>query len=146
MNASIVVEDVEADQVRQVLDDHGFSVEDHPTVPDSGGVIARWEAGQNGAGEVFLVPTRDMAQVGHQLRCSGLQNDKRATMQIPQLRDPALSDVRTPFDRIQFETSRQLVLQYGLAPLPGEGSIEGRDDEMTDALKAMGYVDDDETE
>ncbi len=144
MNAKVSVTEVDAATLTQSLTDLGFTSEDHPTVSDSSGFIATYAAPKTGAAEVFMVPKRPKADVGHALRCSGLQNDKRATMQIPAHRNPGLSPLRIPMDRIQFEETRQLVLQLGITPLPAEGTIDGTDDEMTDALKAIGYVDPDE--
>ena len=69
-----------------------------------------WQAGQKGSREVYVVPNRPLAEVGHDMRCSAYQGDetggKRATLAVNPHRYPAPDAIRTPLDKANFEGRR----------------------------------------
>ncbi|MEO0605465.1 MAG: hypothetical protein AAF211_28800, partial [Myxococcota bacterium] len=102
-----------------------------------------WSSGKSGTREIYLMPKGSLAEVGATLECSVYQGNatkgRRSTLKIPSQRAD-LGKVRTPLSRANL-LQRQILLQYGISPLPAEGVIDtdATDDEMSDALTGIGY-------
>jgi arylsulfatase A-like enzyme len=144
-NSSVTVElhDQPA-QIRERLAEFGIE----QAVPDdAGGVEFCWNPGWAGSREVYLTPSRPLAQVGHEMVCSAYLGDagggQQGTMRIPPERDPTLAGPRTPALAKLSLGGRQLLWQFGISPEHGGElrELSGRDDETNEMLEAMGYVD-----
>ncbi len=122
-----------------------YQITDHEVPEDAGAVELCWHAGWFGSREIYLVPNRPLAEVGHLVKCSGYMGDaeggKRATMTVPESREATLGAIRLPINRILWD-QRNLVWQFGISPAPNEQTrlIDGADPEMASMLEALGYV------
>jgi arylsulfatase A-like enzyme len=123
-----------------------YQVTDHPLAEDAGAVELCWQGDFPGPRELYVVPTRPMAELGGDVRCSAYQGDAtggtRNTLQVPPRQDPG---ARAPIGRFKFGDTRALSWQYGIAPAPTAEteSLDGRDAEADAMLSMLGYVDKD---
>jgi hypothetical protein len=108
--------------------------------------IAKWHKGYRGVREVYIAPIGRLSEVTHALEIvaseAGVEhtmkaNPKRAA--VPDRASGALARANFPH--------RSLTLTFGIAPIPDDQTqeLKGVDDELQDALEAMGYVEAEET-
>ena len=119
-----------------------WQIVDHPVPADAGAVEICWPPDFSGAREVYFVPRRPMRDAGRELLCSAYLGDanggRQGAMRIPPKREPWPNQFRTPLDRLTWD-ERQLLLQFGIGPVPGAGAIVGRDGEADAMLEQLGY-------
>lgn len=145
-NSEVTVQKVDDhEQILKLLDTYG--IEGHTVAPDAGAVEICWHSGLFGSREVYTIPARPLADVGHQMVCSAYLGDadggQHGTMQIAADRDPTFGAARTPpLGKLSLD-QRQLAWQFGIAPVPNDltQALSGRDDEANEMLEAIGYVD-----
>lgn len=152
-NSAVTVERIsDPQQLRALLTEFQFTDQDHTISDDMGGAKMCWHPGWEGSREVYLSPARPLAEVGHQMVCSAYLGDDsggtRGTMRIPQDRDPTLAGPRNPaLAKLSLE-KRQLLWQYGIAPVHSAAlrELSGRDTESTEMLQFLGYIEEGETD
>jgi arylsulfatase A-like enzyme len=108
-----------------------------------GGAEICWHEGKFGSREVYLVPQRDLAEVGHQMVCTARYGSEQGTMRIPAERDPTLAGPRAPALTQVALNGRTLSWRFGVGPIPNADTqpLQGQDDEMGEMLEALGYAD-----
>jgi arylsulfatase A-like enzyme len=110
-------------------------------------VTARWHAGYGGSREIYVMPASPLAEVTHrvEVRLPG----EAGTIVVPETRSAEPDGNRAPLGRVKLPNGRAVALTWAIAPVPAADAepISGADDELMEALKAMGYaVGDDDNE
>jgi hypothetical protein len=102
---------------------------------------------------VVLQPAGDLSKVGHEVACTarwcspikGLRPCPTAVMAPEPRRDTGFGEFRTGLASVAWGRKRQLIWGLGMLPVPPEGgAVDGQNEELRDALEAIGYVDDGE--
>ena len=105
--------------------------------------------------EIVLEPNRGLREVGHDVRCTARWctplRDARpcptAKLRVEPKRDPGFGTFRTGLASAVWGRKRQLVWGFGILPVPPEGTaLDATNPELSDALKAIGYVEGEEGE
>ena len=113
---------------------------------DGSSVIATWEGGHSGTREVFVVPAQPAEEIVAGLLLEARRGKACSSDRWDTDKDVPLADGRTRRLLRTTGGGTRVSLSYGVAPKP---PIDGRelggfDPESADALRALGYIEDDE--
>ncbi len=109
--------------------------------PGSPTLTATWHRGAGGTREVFFTPTAPLAEATPTLEVRATFGDAEHVIVPSPTHGVVPGAIRTPLGRAALPGGRNLLLTWGLAPQPDPkaGIVEARDDEMNEALEALGY-------
>jgi arylsulfatase A-like enzyme len=100
-----------------------------------------WPRPYRGPRDVWVVPERSLSEVTHELEVQLYYGTDTATLRVPEGKPASPDGRRDPLANTKVG-ERGVVIGFGYTPLPREGqdNLSGRDDELMEGLKAMGYV------
>ncbi|MFT4621695.1 MAG: arylsulfatase A-like enzyme [Myxococcota bacterium] len=108
---------------------------------DAETVTVTWPAGQATSREVYIVPSAAPEEVTHLLELTVDNTRLTRELTVPEGREPGLGDNRRPLAVARLG-ERSVQLTFAITPLPDDDAqiLRGTDDELGQALEAMGYV------
>jgi len=99
-----------------------------------------WLSGYQGTREAYVLPTRSVEEVTHELVVAVAQGDKRCRLQVPRNLAPRPGRVRRPLAEARLLTGTiRLGWSMAPAPPPGARQLGAMDDEVRQELEALGY-------
>ncbi len=146
-NGTARFETIDADTARDTIESWKGADPAHAIDDDDVHVWMEW-TGTNGR-EVLIQPAGDLRVVGHEVACTarwcspikGLRPCPTGVMRPDAGRDTGFGTFRTGLASVAWGRKRQLVWGLGMLPVPPEGgAVDGQNDELREALEAIGYV------
>lgn len=104
-----------------------------------------WPRPYRGGRDVWIVPKRSQSEVTHDLVIESRYGDQTGTLKVAEGKPASPSGKREILGSVRVG-ERLLELGFAIGPIqdPEAGQVSGRDDEIAGALKALGYVHDED--